>query len=135
MQVGARLQRQQVFFAVVVFGFGRRFVGHKTKPAVHQQRRVSRAQATLARQRHRRMGLQVQPHGGRATFGAGAHFAVRLPVHLQRGRLGVVVQVGFFQQPRKAGQRLVGLQAGASQGKSPYVQAVGIPCHFGVRIH
>ena len=53
--------RQQILFAVIVFGQGSGLIGNKTEPAVDLHRYRHSFQATLTGLRQRQCGLQMHP--------------------------------------------------------------------------
>lgn len=134
VQTRARLQGKHVFIAIVVFGTGGGFIHHKTKPAVNGQWHIHGSQATLTGQRHRCVGLQMQPDSRRTTRGMGAKLTLRPPPN-PLGRHLICHSMLLITQALEPGQRIIDLEMGARLGKGTHVQPIGIPCHFGVRFH
>lgn len=134
VQAWARLQSKHILFAIVVFGTGRGFIGHKPKPAVHRQRNVHRPQAALTSQRHHRVGLQMQPYSWRPTRSTGTKLALRPPPNpLDRSLISHPVLLAA--QALEPVQGIIDLQMSARLSKGTHIQPVGTPCHLGVRFH
>ncbi len=122
-QAGPRLQREQVFLAVVVLRLRRGLVGHEAEPAVHLDGGLHGAQAALAGQGHAGLGAQVQPGLRRAAGRPGAHLALGAPSHTL---LGVSGRMQIAREAPEIRERRITIESGARLGEAQRVQALRI---------